>query len=104
MTGPDRIHMDLLAAEKVMAALQATATALSAEWTLRGEEIATLDGQLGNGPLGRAIAADYNAAVQAIREGADQTVERVSQLGEVGTAIVRMYRETDGHTGQYFGF
>jgi hypothetical protein len=104
MTGPDRIDMDPAATQAIMAALLATATTLHADWTASIGQIAALDSQLGGGPLGRAIAADYNAAVQAIRDGADQTVTRVGQLGEVGTEIVRMYTDTDGRTGQYFGF
>jgi hypothetical protein len=104
MTDPERIAMDPDAAQAVMSALVATAEALRADWAAGIGQIAALDGQLGNGPLGRAIAADYNAAVQGIRDGAEQTVERVGQLGDAGTRIVRMYMDTDARTGQYFGF
>ncbi len=104
MTGPDRIAMDPSAAAAAMAELLATATSLHADWAASIGAIAALDGQLGDGPLGRAVAADYNAAVRSIRDGADATVLRLGQLGEVGTEIVRMYRDTDGRTGQYFRF
>lgn len=104
MTGPDGIGMHLPEAKAVMAAIVAGGTTLKTDWDAGIGQIAGLDGQLGNGPLGRAIAADYNAAVAAIRDGAEKMVERVNKLGATGTSIVEMYAATDQHTGQHFGF
>lgn len=104
MTEPDGIDMQPEAAKAVMAAIVAAGATLKTDWDASIGQIAGLDGQLGNGPLGRAIAADYNAAVKAIRDGAEQMVERVNKLGATGTSIVQMYTATDQRTGQHFGF
>lgn len=72
-------------------------------WRARLGEIAGLDGQLGNGPLGVLIAEEYNPAAEEIVRGMDDTRASVVESVDVGHRCVGIYVETDQRSAQNFG-
>lgn len=92
------------AAGAVMDAVTAAGEELRGGWAAHLALNAALDSQLGNGPLGRAIAGQYNEAVANLREGIDAMTQRIDDLGRSGGDAVRMYATTDQRTGQHYNF
>ncbi|OZM74261.1 hypothetical protein CFN78_03710 [Amycolatopsis antarctica] len=103
MTGPSggNLHMDTAATERAMAALAAAGEDLRTGWETSLSAITSLDGQLGQGPLGQNFLGDYGPAATAIRQAANQCVSGPGRIAAAGQAGIADYAQadTDGAAG-----
>jgi hypothetical protein len=73
-------------------------------WDTANERILGLEGGLGNGPLGRPVAEQYNPTAAQIREFVTDMLRRLTGVSETGSKAVPMYIDTDQRAGQHFEF
>lgn len=90
------------ATARIMADLVKAAADVKSGWDALIGAIAGLDGQLGNGPLGRPMVQPYNDGVRQVREGVDQVWGQVDHLATTGTRAVADYRAADDSAAQNF--
>jgi hypothetical protein len=87
---------------KVVEAIGAAATDFRAAWLGKLGEIAALDSQLGQGPLGRTFAKDYIPAVKQIVDGLDELGRRVEDRVRFGNYAVNEYILNEQNNAQRF--
>lgn len=75
---------------------------LDGAWKPKLDQIMALSGQLGKGPMGRALAAQYNPAEKQIVDGMTTVKTRVDELVTDGHAAVQDYVKTDQQQAQRF--
>jgi len=88
------------AVSAIVATLAEAATSLRQAWVGKLGEIAALDSQLGNGPLGRQFAPQYNASVRQLVEAVDELGRRLQQLVDFGRYAVNEYVATEQANAQ----
>jgi hypothetical protein len=74
------------------------------EWNASNGRILALEGGLGNGPLGRPVAAQYNPTADQIREFIQQMISRLDKVSGAGSRAVPLYVDSDVRAGQHFEF
>ncbi|OLR95292.1 hypothetical protein [Actinokineospora bangkokensis] len=89
--------------EAAVDAIGQAGSALDAQWRGKLGEIAGLDSQLGNGPMGVAVAGQYNPSVDQITAGMDQTRDAVTQSVDLGHRCVGIYVQADQQSAGGFG-
>jgi hypothetical protein len=98
------IDMYPMPAAKMMQDIAAAVTTAKSQWSSANGRILALEGKLGNGPMGRPVAAQYNPTVKQIREFMTEMLERVQKLSDSGTKAVPIYVTADNLAGQHFEF
>jgi hypothetical protein len=73
-------------------------------WTATNGKIESLEGKIGDGPMGEPVKKDYDKAVKQLREIITSVVANLSHLSEAGTKAVPMYIKADLKAGQHFEF
>ena len=82
-------------ADALVTAIGTAQTTLDGAWQPALGQIMTLSGQLGNGPMGRALAQQYNPAEKTIVDGMTELKRRVDELVADGHKAVQDYIRTD---------
>jgi hypothetical protein len=91
-------------AAQVMVDVATALTNARTAWTSADSRISALEGRLGNGPLGRPVAEQYNPAAAQVREFINDMIGRLSTISGAGTRAVPLYVDTDARAGQHFEF
>jgi hypothetical protein len=73
-------------------------------WAAANSKIESLEGKLGDGPMGKPVREQYNPAVKQIREVVPPTTKQLGKISEAGTKSVPLYVEADLDAGYQFGF
>lgn len=73
-------------------------------WTTANGKIQSLEGKIGEGPLGEPVKKDYDKAVKQLREIIASVTANLSNLSEAGTKAVPMYIKADLKAGQHLEF
>jgi len=73
-------------------------------WAAAKAEIASLEGKLGDGPMGKAMSKKYDPASKKLHELITEMVERLDKLSDAGTKAVPLYVNQDQAAGQHFEF
>jgi hypothetical protein len=73
-------------------------------WQKLNGEIESLEGKLGDGPMGKPVREQYNPAVQQIRKHVPKTNKLLGKVSEAGTKSVPLYVEADLDASYQFGF
>ncbi len=89
-------------ADGLVTAVGTAQSTLDAAWQPKLGQIMALSGQLGRGPMGRALAAQYNPAETQIVDGMATLKTRVDELVADGHAAVQDYVRTDQQQAQRF--
>jgi hypothetical protein len=84
----------------IVETLAEAARALRQNWLGKLAEIAGLDSQLGNGPLGRQFAAEYNVSVRQLVEAVDELGGHLQKLVDFGRYSVNEYVATEQSNAQ----
>jgi hypothetical protein len=98
------ISMFPVPAEKMMSDIAKILTDVWDGWNTANGRIESLEGKLGDGPMGKPVIKQYNPAVKQIRKVIADTVEQLSTLSEEGTKAPPIYVEADLQAGQNFSF
>ncbi|WP_326549389.1 hypothetical protein [Micromonospora sp. NBC_01813] len=80
----------------------AAAGKIEGRWKNQYDVILGLESQLGNGPLGRAFAADYNPSAEQIVGSADSLVAAPEQMAQNGRDCVQTYLTAEDRNTQTF--
>jgi hypothetical protein len=81
--------------DSLVSAIGTAQSTLDSAWRPKLDQVMALSGQLGKGPMGRALAAQYNPAEEQIVDGMSQLKTRVDELVTDGHTAVRDYVKTD---------
>jgi hypothetical protein len=73
-------------------------------WHRAEGRIESLEGKLGDGPMGKEFREQYNPATEKIGEFITDMVERLEKLSKAGTEAVPTYVNQDQAAGQHFEF
>lgn len=98
------ISMFPVPAEKMMGDIAKILTDVWDGWSAADGRIESLEGKLGDGPMGKPIRSQYNPAAKQLREIIAETVEQLSTLSEEGTKAPPIYVDADLQAGQNFSF
>jgi hypothetical protein len=93
-----------VAATRMMSDIAQILTDVWDGWSAANARIESLEGKIGDGPMGKPVRAQYNPAVKQIREVIAESMNQLSKLSEEGTKAPPLYVETDLQAGQYFSF
>jgi hypothetical protein len=93
--GQHDIYMDIPGLTGAMDALSTVGTTLTAGWSAVQSEIAALDGQLGQGPLGQAFISGYRPTATAIVQSADKCCQTPGRFAEAGHQCAADYTQAD---------
>lgn len=91
-------------ATKMMSDIAQILTDVWDGWTAANGRIESLEGKIGDGPMGKPARAQYNPGAKQIRKIIAETVDQLSKLSEEGTKAPPTYVEADLQAGQYFSF
>jgi hypothetical protein len=98
------ISMFPVPAEKMMADIAKILSDVWDGWNAANGQIQSLEGKLGDGPMGKPVRKQYNPAAEQIRKVISDTVAQLSTLSEEGTKAPPIYVEADLQAGQHFSF
>jgi hypothetical protein len=73
-------------------------------WTAAKGQIDSLEGKLGDGPMGKPMREQYNPAAKQISEIVGTAVAQLSNLSEQGSKAPQIYVDADLQAGQHFSF
>lgn len=98
------IDMFPVLAQKMMSDIATALTDAQDGWKASDSRILSLEGKLGEGPMGKPVREQYNPAAKQMREFITQILERLDKLSDAGTKAVPLYVEQDMAAGQHFEF
>jgi hypothetical protein len=98
------ISMFPVPATKMMSDIAQILTDVWDGWNAANGRIESLEGKIGDGPMGKPVRNQYNPAVKQIRKVIAETVEQLSKLSEEGTKAPPIYVDADLQAGQNFSF
>ncbi|TDV40068.1 hypothetical protein [Actinophytocola oryzae] len=91
-------------AARMMSEIETVSSDARTEWNSFNPRILDLESRLGNGPLGRPVAAQYNPTAAQIRTYIHTMLNRLNKVSEAGTKAPPLYTDTDMRAGQEFEF
>jgi hypothetical protein len=98
------ISMYPVAATRMMSDIAQILTDVWDGWSAANARIESLEGKIGDGPMGKPTRAQYNPTAKQIREVIAETVDQLSKLSEEGTKAPPIYVDADLQAGQNFSF
>ena len=73
-------------------------------WIAADGKMKSLEGKLGDGPMGKPMRKQYNPAAKQLREVIATAIEQLSKLSEEGGKAPQIYVDADLQAGQNFSF
>lgn len=98
------ISMYPVPAERMMNDIAKLLTDARNGWTAAKGRISSLEGKIGEGPMGKPVKEQYEKNVPQIRENIDKLVANLGDISAAGTKAVPMYVQADLDAGQHFEF
>ncbi|MFL6124499.1 hypothetical protein [Actinophytocola sp.] len=89
---------------KNMADVADTDTGARDGWSKGKGAISSLEGKLGQGPMGGPFREQYNPAATQLTTAINNMVANLSQVSKAGTDAVPMYIQADLAAGYHFEF
>jgi hypothetical protein len=87
-----------------MADIATTNTDAQGGWSTAKGQIGSLEGKLGQGPMGGPFREQYNPAATQLTDAIDSMTTNLGKISKAGTDAVPMYVEADAVAGQHFEF
>jgi hypothetical protein len=91
-------------AEQMMKDIAAVVTNGKTQWASANGRISSIEGKLGQGPLGRPVAKQYNPTAKQIRDAVNEMLKQTQKLSDAGAKAVPMYVNADETGARYFKF